>query len=87
MQAITKAEISVPKSPIDYPTVQAWLEAIKMEQYIPNFQSQGVLTTEDCLLLNASDIRESLGILISSHANKIMNSIKAAHKAMQIPHL
>eukprot|EP00731_Ephydatia_muelleri_P014460 Em0008g180a len=87
MPVITKAGISAPKSPIDYPTVQAWLEAIKMEQYLPNFQSQGILTTQDCLLLNASDIRESLGILISSHANKIMNSIKAAHKAIQIPHL
>lgn len=78
---------SASKSPLDYPTVQVWLKAIKMEQYIPNFQSQGLLTPQDCLLLTESDIRESLGILISSHVNKIMNNIKNAQKTMPVPYL
>ena len=68
------------KCPTDYHTVQAWLSAIRMEMYTSNFQSQGVATTQDCLMLTENDIRESLGIVISSHANKIMNSIRAANK-------
>ena len=70
------------KTPLDYTSVQEWLEAIKMDRYLDNFQSQGLKSVQDVLLLTDDDIR-GLGVTIPGHVNKIMSSVRGAHQQMQ----
>ena len=70
------------KTPLDYQSVQAWLEAIKMDRYLQNFQSQDLKSIKDVLMLTEEDIR-GMGVTIPGHVNKIMTSVKGAHQQMQ----
>eukprot|EP00731_Ephydatia_muelleri_P014465 Em0008g185a len=71
------------KTPLDYESVQAWLEGIKMDRYLPNFQSQGLKSIQDVLLLTEEEDIRGMGVTIPGHVNKIMTSVRGAHQQMQ----
>nr|BAA81719.3 protein tyrosine kinase [Ephydatia fluviatilis] len=70
------------KTPLDYQSIEAWLEAIKMDRYVQNFHSQGLKSIQDVLLLAEEDLR-GMGVAIPGHVNKIMSSVRGAHQQMQ----
>ncbi|XP_041419444.1 ephrin type-A receptor 3 isoform X2 [Xenopus laevis] len=54
-------------------TVEQWLEAIKMSQYIDNFTMAGYVTLESVLYLSSNELSK-MGITLAGHQKKILAS-------------
>ncbi|XP_065890002.1 ephrin type-B receptor 3-like isoform X2 [Dysidea avara] len=69
-------------NPLDFPTVDMWLHAIKMDRYLETFQKNNFLEPNDCLTLTQATLID-MGITLSGHQHKILASIQAANSRLQ----
>lgn len=65
---------SVATSPLDYDTVNEWLDGLKMGKYKPNFEERGITTTNEVLALDEHQLRK-MDIILAGHISKITRSI------------
>ena len=64
-------------NPLDYPTVEKWLLAIKMERYKDKFNEAGLNDINQVLQLTEADLK-TMGITLSGHLYRITSSIEKA---------
>jgi len=69
-------------NPLDFPTVDMWLRAIKMERYLETFKRNNFLEPNDCLTLTQAALID-MEITLAGHQHKILASIQAAHSRLQ----
>ena len=65
-------------NPLHFQSVDEWLQAIKMDRYIPIFQRQGITDIGQCMHLTKIDLEE-MGITLAGHLHKITQSVDYAH--------
>ncbi|XP_053565724.1 LOW QUALITY PROTEIN: ephrin type-A receptor 3-like [Bombina bombina] len=59
-------------------TLEEWLEAIKMSQYIENFTVAGYVTLDSLMYLNNSELNK-IGVSLVGHQKKILASVQNLH--------
>ncbi|KAM4695467.1 ephrin type-A receptor 3-like isoform 2-T2 [Discoglossus pictus] len=59
-------------------TVEEWLEAIKMSQYIENFTVAGYVTLDSVVYLSNSELSK-IGVTLAGHQKKILSSVQNLH--------
>ena len=64
----------LPPAPLDYDTVNEWLDGLKMGKYKPNFEERGITTTNEVLALDEHQLRK-MDITLAGHISKITRSI------------
>ncbi|KAM8953589.1 ephrin type-A receptor 3-like isoform 2-T2 [Pelodytes ibericus] len=69
-----------PNMPDSFPvtTIEQWLEAIKMSQYIEHFTMAGYVTLDSVIYLNTSELNR-IGITLAGHQKKILSSAQNLH--------
>jgi hypothetical protein len=72
---------SVATSPLDYKTVNEWLEGLKMGKYKPNFEERGITTTNEVLNLDEQQLRK-MDITLAGHISKITRSIAVGNQKL-----
>lgn len=72
---------SVVTSPLDYGTVDEWLDGLKMGQYKVNFTQQGISTTNEVLALDEDHLKK-MGITLKGHVSKIVRSIAIGNQKL-----
>ena len=68
-------------SPLDYPTVDEWLDGLKMGQYKGNFQNRGLTTTNEVLALDEEQLKK-MDIVLKGHISKIVRSIAIGNQKL-----
>lgn len=68
--------------PLDYDSIERWLQAIKMDRYIDTFKQNSLLQPKDCLGLTHTTLMD-MGITLSGHQHKILSSIQTATSRLQ----
>lgn len=72
---------SVVTSPLDYQTVDEWLDGLKMGMYKPNFERRGITTTNEVLGLGEEEIRK-MDITLKGHISKMVRSIAIGNQKL-----
>ena len=72
---------SVATSPLDYNTVNEWLDGLKMGRYKPNFEERGITTTNEVLELDEQQLRK-MDITLAGHISKITRSIAVGNQKL-----
>jgi serine/threonine protein kinase len=62
-------------SPLEYESVEEWLQSIKMQRYTDNFLESGHISIASCLELTADDLTK-MNVTLAGHQNKIITSIR-----------
>ena len=69
-------------NPLQCKTVEDWLESVKMERYIPNFQENGINSVNQLVHLTEPDLRE-MGITLAGHLHKLTQSIESGYMELK----
>ena len=72
---------NVATSPLDYNTVNEWLDGLKMGKYKPNFEERGITTTNEVLNLDEQQLRK-MDITLAGHISKITRSIAVGNQKL-----
>lgn len=59
-----------------YSSVQEWLQSIKMERYVKQFENAGYKDLGLCWQLNERDLTDRVGVTVKGHRHKILKSIR-----------
>ena len=70
---------SVATSPLDYNTVNEWLDRLKMGKYKTNFEERGITTTNEVLALDEQQLRK-MDITLAGYISKITHSITVGNQ-------
>ena len=70
---------AVVTSPLDYNTVNEWLDGLKMGRYKSNFKERGITTINEVLTLDKQQLRK-MDITLPGHISKITRSIALGKK-------
>lgn len=70
---------SVATSPLDYNTVNEWLDGLKMGKYKTKFEERGITTTNEVLSLDEQQLRK-MDITLAGHISKITRSIAVGNQ-------
>ena len=68
--------------PLDYDSIEKWLQAIKMDRYLETFKQNGFMQPQDCLKLTRESLMD-MGITLSGHQHKILSSVQTANSRLQ----
>ncbi len=69
-------------NPLQYKSVEDWLESVKMERYIPTFQESGVNSVNQLVHLTEIDLRD-MGITLAGHLNRLTQSIDNGYSELK----
>ena len=65
-----------------YSSVQGWLQSIKMERYVKQFEDSGYNDLGLCWQLNDRDLAERVGVSVKGHRHKILKSIREVNTSL-----